>query len=507
MLHEISFDRQNKVFDESYLKNKYKMYVVDGNGRTTNASFDPESRVDFDKVVYQVLNRDNTSNKFHDTKIDWTTIYFCSDEPELVNFIKKLSTNHNNAVPTGDDVDDYFKPIFRDLACHAGFKDPFQETYNQDFLKKVENFLDGLDFLDKKSIPRKSERVERGGLSILYTELYSFKSTDGIALDIIVHFDPSSQNTIQLDPETTHKTGEQFILDEKLIDALRSDIIKKKNNNLEIENLIEQLKSEFDFLDERGQIKDALGISFESKDKILVYEHSYKFDPLDRFAEWELPNAIEKYEKYEEFLNNEYGSVPPKLCFGDISDLTEFLRNKDIVSDLLDFANRVSNAEKKISQNVVAFLNKSRNFRMEGFEDFSLIVKETMEQNGTQVCDISVSCFGHKKWGRTESIYKEDIVERDDKKLDATLKFLILDAVDELETNISMYDADSKILNQMPASAIRSVIRFIENRDAYNKELINGGWSDTGGDYKTRDWQMCKSKFLKRVEVLSNSSQ
>ncbi len=159
---------------------------------------------------------------------------------------------------------------------------------------EVEHFLDGLDFLDKNSIPRKSERIERGGLSILYNELYPLKSTDGIALDIIVHFDPSSQNTVQLNPETTRKTGEQFVLNEKLIDALRSDIIKKQNNSIKIENLIEELKSEFVFLDERGQIKDALGILIKSKDEILVYEHSRNLDPQDRFAGWETPNAIDK---------------------------------------------------------------------------------------------------------------------------------------------------------------------------------------------------------------------
>ena len=502
MLHEISFDRQNKVFDESYLKNKYKMYVVDGKGRTTNASFDPESRVDFDKVVYQVLNRDNTSDKFHDTEIDWTTVYFCSDDPELVNFIKNLSTNYNNAVPTGDDVDDYFKPIFRDLAVHAGFKDPFQETYNRDFLRDVEHFVDGLDFLDKNSIPRKSERIERGGLSILYNELYSFKSTDGIALDIIVYFDPSSQNTVQLNPETMHKTGEQFVLNERLIDALRSDIIKKQNNSIEIENLIEELKSEFVFLDERGQIKDALGILIKSKDEILVYEHSHNFDPQDRFAEWETPNAIDKFEKYEEFLSDGYGSNTPQLQFNNVNDLKDLLRKKDIVNNLLSFASRVSAAEKKLSQRVDAFLDKLRSFQVEGFEDFLLIVKETTKEKGTQICDISVSCFGHEKWGRTESIYREDIAERDDRKLDATLKLLILDAVDEIETKISMYDDDSKMLNQMPASAIQSVIKFIENRDAYNQELSDAGWSNTGGDYKTRNWQVCKSKFLQRVNFL-----
>ncbi|EHI49549.1 hypothetical protein HIMB100_00005100 [SAR116 cluster alpha proteobacterium HIMB100] len=507
MLYEISFDRQNKLFDESYLKTNYKMYLVDGKGRTTNSSFNPESRVNFDKVVYQVLNRDNTSDKFHDTEIDWTTIYFCSDDPELVNTIKSLCKNHKNAVPTGEDVDNYFKPIFRDLAVNAGFKDPFQETYNRDFLIDVERFLYGLEFLDKNSIPKNSEKIGKGGLSILYTELYSFKSTDGIIVDIVVHFDPSSHNTIQLNPKTFHKVGEQFFLDKNLIEALKNDITKKQTNNIEVKNLIEELKSEFEFLDERGQIKDALGIWVKSKDEILVNESSYYFDPQDRLAWWEHPNAIDKYEKYEELLDNEYGHDTPRIRFNDINDLKDLLRNKNIVNNLLDFATRVSAAEKKLSQRVDVFKNKLENFKVEGFEDFLLIVKDSEEEKGTLICDISVSCFGHEKWGRTESIHREDIAERDDKKLDAVLKYLIFSAVDELETEISMYDEDSKILNQMPASAICSVIRFIENRDAYNEELINGGWSDTGGDYKTRDWQICKSKFLERVEVLSNSSQ
>ena len=56
--------KKDKSFDEEYLKNTYRMYVVDQDGYTATSFIEPEieSGVNFDKVVVEVFPDDAGEN-------------------------------------------------------------------------------------------------------------------------------------------------------------------------------------------------------------------------------------------------------------------------------------------------------------------------------------------------------------------------------------------------------------------------------------------------------------
>lgn len=253
MLHNISLYPQIKIFDEDYLKHNYKMYVVDEKGRKSNDTVIFENKLDYGKVVFKVFSRDDSGNKFHDTEIDWTVLYFCSDDQKLVKKIKSLVdvASEKVLIPEGKVVDEYFKPIFKDLARNAGFLDPFQEIYNRDFMKQFETFLYNLEFVDKSSIPQESQKENSKGFSFLYSTLYNFKYKNGIDSQIVIHFNPMDINSIQLNPETFLKTGKQHYLNDEFIEALNSEFNLKTKARDNLQKLVSSLLNEFTFLKSR----------------------------------------------------------------------------------------------------------------------------------------------------------------------------------------------------------------------------------------------------------------
>ena len=166
--------------DVNYLKSRYHMFPVYGGDLSRINGPNVEDYRDC--LLVEVYCRSTTGHGSHDMGTRGF-IWLASNNEDLVRKVRGFQSESSR--------DKFFKPIFRDLAINANFRDPYQCLYDEKALQKVESVLSSLASIDQTSL--KSKLPFKTGTYGRYSGLdqtYVLKTIDGIQAVVTVAFQP-----------------------------------------------------------------------------------------------------------------------------------------------------------------------------------------------------------------------------------------------------------------------------------------------------------------------------
>lgn len=463
----------------SYLLKKYKMYLMyESGGSNRKGKPYRDSDIDFTKVVCRFYSEHKSAKNDHDFSSDYKNGYFLSDDIRVVKEIKKLDSYWKEpndpmriSVPMGDKIDDYFKPIFRDLASKFNFEDPNQHEYNLNSIEEFESILRTIKLLDHSKI----ESPKRTYLQYNYSYKNSLKNLPyylesklGAKVSLILYFDPRHANGWYVVVDNTcwdiqiPTTGKKLHTKNNIENELEEFFIEYEKEKSKLKIRASQLVDQFPFLkvnqynEFRIEMEDAFGFNLSLNKDIILSEEVHNLG-----SELHEPGVFRE----------KAGKNTDRIKFNNVASLEAWLSDLRNIKPFFEFQEKIAHLRSLEESKKSELTCQLKKFTLKEAEDFKL---NLVRKNEYGVMDdfVQVS-LGDEVIYETLWVNSWTSISNDDFKRELAL--IIVSALSEFKSGFLLDNKNERRdLGGFNKSVKKSLLWHISNFSEYaNPQELN----------------------------------